>query len=119
MPRITVLFALALIATGVGYYFGSGMVSITALIPAFIGVAFLICAAIARRGDSARKHAMHVVAVLSLASLFFTYKGVTGLLDGSTSAPTFGRLITFVLCLLLLVLCVNSFVQVRRGRSAG
>lgn len=118
MPRVTMLFALALIVTGVGFYLGSGQASVTALIPAFIGVAFLICAVIAGRGPNARKHAMHVVAVLSLVSLAFTYKGVTGLLGGDTSAPTWGRLITFVLCLVLLVLCINSFVQARRARAS-
>ena len=119
MTRITMIIAAALIVTGVGFYFGSGMASVTALIPAFIGVIFAICAAIATRGEGARKHAMHVVALLSLLSLGFTFKGVLALIGGDTSAPAWGRSLTFVLCLTLLVLCINSFVQARRARAAG
>ena len=118
MPRITMLFALALIATGVGFYLGSGMASVTALIPAFIGAAMLICALIAMKGENARKHAMHVVAVLSLLGVGGTVGGVAALFGGSTSLPTLGRSVTFVLCLLLLVLCINSFVQARKARAS-
>lgn len=117
MPRITLLFALALIATGVGFYIGSGMASVTALIPAFIGIAMLICALIAMKGDNARKHAMHVVAVLSLLGVGGTVGGIVALVGGDTSMPALGRSVTFVLCLLLLVLCVNSFIQARRARA--
>ncbi|MDJ0973831.1 MAG: hypothetical protein QNJ98_05180 [Planctomycetota bacterium] len=117
MPRITMLFALALIATGVGFYFGSGMVSVTALIPAFIGAAMLICALIAMKGENARKHAMHVVAVLSLLGVGGTAGGVVKLIGGNTDTARLGQTVTFVLCLLLLVLCINSFVQARKARA--
>lgn len=118
MQRITMLFGLALIATGIGFYFGSNQESVTALIPSFIGIIFVVCALIARRGEGARKHAMHVVAVLSLLSAGMTAKGLFALIGGDTSMPAMGRSITFVLCLLLLVLCVNSFIQVRKARNA-
>lgn len=120
MQRITTLFGIALIATGVGFYVGSGADKHwTALIPAIIGALFILCAWIATKGEKARMHAMHVVALLCLASAGATFKGVTGILGGSTSGPTMGRLITFVLCVLLLVLCINSFIQARKARNAG
>jgi amino acid transporter len=37
MPKLTIFYALLLIALGVGGYFASGQASVTALIPAFIG----------------------------------------------------------------------------------
>ena len=48
-----------LVATGLIAYIASGAASLTALIPAVVGVLLLLAAALGRRSDSARMHAMH------------------------------------------------------------
>jgi len=38
MPRLTIVLGVVLIAIGVGFYIGTGSQSVTALIPAFLGL---------------------------------------------------------------------------------
>ncbi|MGE3809713.1 MAG: hypothetical protein AB7K24_34030, partial [Gemmataceae bacterium] len=66
MPPVSLGFGGFLILLGAGFYFGTGMSSPTALIPAGFGVGFAILGAIGMKGDTARKHAMHVAAALGL-----------------------------------------------------
>ena len=65
MPSTTRLFGLILIALGIGSYTMTGQTSLTAMIPAFFGAAFLVCAMAARR-EAARRHAMHAAVALGL-----------------------------------------------------
>ena len=65
MPQITIALGSLLILIGVGFYFGTGATSVTALIPAFLGIPMAVAGVLARR-ESLRKHAMHA-AVLARA----------------------------------------------------
>ena len=58
-----------LVVLGVASYSLTGRTSLTAMIPAFFGAAFLVCAMIARRGDAARRHAMHVAVAIGMVGL--------------------------------------------------
>lgn len=49
MEKSTRTFGIIMIVLGLAAYFGSGMVSVTALIPAFFGAAILACALLAGR----------------------------------------------------------------------
>lgn len=117
MRTVTFVFALVLIALGVGLYFGTGRESVTALIPAFIGVGFAICAALART-ERSRMHAMHAAAVLALLGAGGGVPGLISLFKGGDGAPTYGRAALTVLCIVFLVLAVRSFIQARRARQA-
>ncbi len=65
MARTTIGFGIAMIALGLIGYFGSNMVSVTALIPAIFGVLLVVFGAIAQK-EHLRKHAMHGAAVVGL-----------------------------------------------------
>ena len=123
MIRITTLAATVLVLLGVGLYFGTGMQSVTALIPAFAGVLLGLCAWIGRR-EGARRHAMHAAAVLALVGVIGSASGIPALfrlLGGEAIArpeAAWGRSGMAVVCLVYLVFSIRSFVQARRARLA-
>ena len=77
MPGTTRLFGMILIVLGVASYTLTGRTSLTAMIPAFFGAAFVICAMVARQ-ESARKHAMHAAVALGVQSFIAARKARTG-----------------------------------------
>ena len=66
MPKITIIYAVLLILIGFIGYLGSGMVSITALIPAFFGVVVLVIGLLGL-SEKRRKAAMHIASALGLS----------------------------------------------------
>lgn len=123
MPRITVVFGLILIVLGLGLWLGTGRTHTTALIPSFFGIAFVLCGLWAR-SDKWRKHAMHVAAVLALAGIGGTVRGLIGgikHLAGTTSdrpAAVLGQSVMCLLCVAFFVLCLRSFLAARAARKA-
>lgn len=123
MRRLTTIFGIIFVLLGVGLYFGSGRESVTALIPAFLGVLFLVCAAIATT-ERRRMHAMHVAVLLALVGLGGSAGGLVGALKalGGTApenaTATYGRAVMAVLCVVFIVAAVRSFIAARRARKA-
>ena len=121
MVRITALVAAVLVVLGLGLYLGTGRESVTALIPAFAGLALGICAWIGR-SEKARRHAMHVAAVLALLGFGGSVGGVFAVLrqlgGEAIDRPqaAWGRTGMAVVCLVYLVFAIRSFVQARRAR---
>ncbi len=121
MPSITITFGVLLIALGGGLYGTSEPErrSFTALIPALFGIVLIIAGAIARN-DKARKHAMHLAAAVGLIGC------LAGLIRGTMAyfAETVnhraagGQVAMGVLCGVFVVLCVKSFIDVRKARKA-
>jgi hypothetical protein len=62
MVRFTFVLGIALVVLGVGAYVLTSAVSVTALIPAFVGVPLLICGALAR--SAARRRPALIVALV-------------------------------------------------------
>jgi hypothetical protein len=126
---VSVVFGLLLIALGIWGYWGGHLglwepvglapperLSITALIPAFIGVALVGLGLLAFK-ESLLKHAMHGASMIGLLGLVAavgrmvtigTIKGV-----GGVSLMTM-----MLLCAIFVALCVNSFIQARRRRRS-
>lgn len=95
--------------------------SVTALIPAFFGAAIGLCGLIAFK-EGLRKHAMHLAAVLALlGALGAPYPIIKRLRTGQSidfSEPAvLSAALTTLICLVFLVLCINSFVQARKARA--
>lgn len=125
----TIITGILLIIVGTLGYTGStpnpetGKVSLTALFPAFFGVALGLCGVLALK-DSLRKHAMHLAAMVGLIGvvggfmpLIRQYKN-TGSFDPLKRSAVAGELM-ILLCAVFVALCVNSFIQARKARRAG
>ncbi len=124
MFKATVGFGIALIVLGLGGYLGTGRSSVTALIPAFFGLCLVIAGWVASRGGAkVRMHTMHVAAVLGLigvvAPAVQALPKLGKLFAGEAERPVaiITQLIMAVLCAVFLVLCVKSFIDVRRTQD--
>jgi hypothetical protein len=125
VASLTIVFGVLLILLGVGGYFGTGRASTTALIPAIPGILFILLGLMARNARL-RMHAMHAAAALALIGLLMMIpKGLIPLARwaGGTApampAAVISRCIMAALMLVFLILCVRSFINARRARTAG
>ncbi len=122
MPQLNMIVGLILVLLGVVGYFASGRASWTALIPAILGALFVLLGLLAGRANL-RRHAMHAAAVVALLGLAGTAKGVievAKLAAGQTlprPAASVAKSITALLCAVLLVAAISSFVKARRARA--
>jgi uncharacterized membrane protein len=122
MPQTTVVFGALLCLLGVGFYAGTGGASVTALIPAFLGLPIVAAGFVARR-EGLRRHAMHAAALLGTLGFLGTLAGAVklpALLAGgevARPAAVVAQAITALLCLAFVALCVRSFVRARRERK--
>lgn len=66
MAKLTVVFGLLLIGNGIWGYTASESASVTALIPAFVGSALLLCAIGSIVKPALNMHLMHIAALLGL-----------------------------------------------------
>ncbi len=123
MPQVTQVVGILLILLGVISYFLSGEASLTALIPAVFGVIFVALVQVAKK-ESARKHAMHFA--VGLAMIGFLGVAVRAfvpfaemLRGGTVDRPgaVIAQVIMAVLCLILLVCGIRSFVEARRKKT--
>ena len=124
----TLITAVLLIIVGVvGYANGepkpeTGTVSITALIPAFVGGVLAICGLIAFC-DKCRKHAMHFAAMVGLLGAIGGFMPIirqiskTGEFDPMKPSAISGELMILI-CLGFVGLCVRSFIAARKARQA-
>jgi hypothetical protein len=119
MPSTTRTLGLVLILLGLVSYFGTGRVSVTALIPAFFGAVFVILALVAR-SEAARKHAMHAAVALALIGLLGTLgRLVPAITAGQLARPAvLAQLVMSVLLAGYVALGVKSFREARRARLA-
>lgn len=124
MSKIAITIGLLLIAvTAVVIAANGGFKSFTVFIPSIIGILLSICGVIGFN-DSLRKHAMHAAATIALIGgggcLFMGLRQLGKL--GAPEPPTAVQLgsvwSTAILCLVFLVLCINSFIQARKARTA-
>jgi len=122
MAKISIVFGIILMILGLVSYFGISSESITALIPAFLGVPVLILGFISLK-EKYLKHSMHAAAVLMLLGFGGTVSGLIkffrmlgGEIFERPSAISI-QAIMAVICLIFLVLAINSFIDTRRGKS--
>jgi F0F1-type ATP synthase assembly protein I len=125
----TLVTAILLIVVGVVGYTQqepnpeTGKVSMTALIPAFIGGVLAVCGLLAFN-DKFRKHAMHFAAVVALFGAIGGFMPLirqynkTGTFDPLKPSAISGELMILI-CAVFVGLCVNSFIQARKARKAG
>ncbi|HEX8397528.1 MAG TPA: hypothetical protein VF644_08880 [Pyrinomonadaceae bacterium] len=123
MPAISIIIGVMLILIGVGGYGAStGHASPTALIPSAIGLIIAILGGVATK-ENLRKHAMHAVMLIALLGFLGTVMGIPkaiSLLQGAQierPAAAVAQTLTAILCLILVVFGIKSFVDARRNRT--
>lgn len=101
----------------------TGKVSPTALIPAFFGGLLVVLGLIAFN-PGARKHAMHLAAMVGLLGFLggfmplFRQLSKTGTIDVTKPAFLSG-VVMIVVCAIFVGLCIKSFIAARKARQAG
>ena len=121
MPKLTVFYALLLIALGVGGYFASGQASVTALIPAFIGAPILLCGLVAQAKPASRKLTMHIAAFLAIVALAGGARGLGGfftvLSGGEVERPqaAIAQGVLVILSAIYVILAIRSFAAARKA----
>lgn len=122
MVRLTVVVGGLLTVLGVVGYVATAAASLTALIPAAVGLLLLACAAIAARRPGARRHAIHAALVIALIGALGSLRNVARigeLFAGTASNPAavLVSTIMFVVLVAYIAAGVRSFVVARRVRS--
>jgi len=123
MAKVTLVFAVLLIALGLVGYLGTGSLHPTALIPTWIGLALGIGGFLAiSTNESRRKLFMHINVTIGLLGFL---GGAIEALRGYAHARAQGiepdqialasKLTLAVLMLIYVNLCVRSFIEARRS----
>ncbi len=117
MENVALLVGAILVAIGVGGYATAEVKSPTALIPAAIGVVFLIVGVLVTAKPATRKHSMHVAAMVALLGILAVGgRGVMSLSNMNLAKGiSFGG--TTLVLVVFLVLAIQSFIEVRRERE--
>lgn len=116
MAKISVIVGVLLIILGLYGYYGLESESITALIPSFIGLPLLVLGLFAFN-EKYKKHSMHIAAVIALLGFIGSVmRAVPALFkDEIANKEAFTiQLLMAVLCLIFIVMAVQSFIKARR-----
>ena len=125
MAKVTLTFAVLLIALGLVGYFGTGAQHATALIPTWFGTALGVCGLLAMSpSESRRKLFMHIAVTIGLVGFI---GGAVEAIRGYVHATNAGlqpdmialssKLTMTALLLIYVIHCVRSFIAVRRARK--
>jgi hypothetical protein len=124
MAKVTIIFAILLIALGLGSYFATGSQHPTALIPTWFGLALGLFGMLAMSPDAGRRKLyMHInVTIAALGAIGTGVEILRSMLHAHAMGTVADPIATdckMALALLLLVytlLCVRSFVAARKAR---
>ncbi|GAB5408180.1 MAG: hypothetical protein BalsKO_05450 [Balneolaceae bacterium] len=120
MKNLTLSLGILLTLLGVASYFGTGQESITALIPTFFGMVFIILALFAG-SESLKKHMMHGAAGLALLGAFGSARGIPGLIaiiGGEVverPLAIYAQVAMFFMCVVYIVKAIQSFKAARKN----
>lgn len=122
MAKLSLAYGVILILMGLVSYFGISSESITALIPAFVGIPMLILGWLGLN-EKYLKHAMHGAAILMLIGFFGTISGfikffkMLGGVEPERPAAVTVQAIMSLMCFIFLVFAVRSFINARKNRK--
>lgn len=119
MAKISVWTGFVLVVVGVVGYIGSGAESLTALLPAVIGVVLAVAGFLAA-DERRRMMAMHIAALVALLGIIGSVpRLISSLGDDDPSGWAVASLsVTTVVLVVFLALAVRSFIAARRARTA-
>ena len=117
MPLVAILEGAILIAMGVYFYLSpQEESSVTALIPAFIGLGLLIPGYLAYNPEM-KMHAMHATAVFALIGTLGGAMGIPDAIAGDGSRATIARIVLLLLCGGYMFFSIMSFRAARIKRE--
>ena len=122
MPRLTLVIGGTLTLLGILAYVLTAAASVTALIPAVVGVLLIACGLVAERRPAARPHTMHAALAIALLGALGSLMQVAklGEMFAGTAERPAAVIFSTVMFLLLVfnrVMGVRSFRAARRARS--
>lgn len=123
MRNLTLVTAILCILVGIyGYTQGTpnartGLVSKTALIPAWIGLAFLIAWLTSALKPALHKHAMHVAVLAALIGMLGACMPIKVRGLDFSQASVQGSVVLFLACGVFFVAAIRSFIAARRNRG--
>jgi len=112
---LSMIVGVLLIGIGIGAYVYTDQKSITALIPAFLGVILIILGVLARN-DRMRKHSMHAAMLFALLGVIVSLWRLTKSNPNYPAIPYF-HIAVVVCCALFIALGIKSFIDARRRRQ--
>jgi hypothetical protein len=120
MPSTAIACGVLLILIGItGYVYGltTGGGSLTALIPAVVGLILTILGYLAKSKENLRMHLMHAAVIVGLLGFLASLGNFirTGF-KFEASAPVISNTAMALVCLIFVILCVKSFIDARRSR---
>jgi hypothetical protein len=123
MAKLSMGFGAILILLGVWGYLATGSIYPTALIPTWFGLALAVCGVLARAADTKRRMLwMHTAAGLGLLGFLggsiraiVVLVSAHGALTVTEAVAVWDQMMMALLCLAFLLLCVRSFIAVRRA----
>ena len=117
MPLVAILEGAILIIMGVYFYlFPEDEQSVTALIPAFIGLGLLIPGYLAYN-PAMKMHAMHATAVFALIGTLGGAMGIPEAIAGDWGRTTIARIVLLLLCGEYMFFSIMSFRAARIKRE--
>lgn len=122
MPKTSIICGVLLLLIGVaGYVIGvnSGNASVTALIPAFIGLVLVLLGMLAGMKENLRKHLMHAAIVVALLGFIATATRLIPRISELSATPAvLSQVSTALICLVFVILAIRSFAAARRQSSS-
>jgi len=123
LAKVTLIFAVLLVALGLIVYVGTGSQHLTALIPTWFGVALALFGLLAMSpSESRRKLFMHIAVTIGLLGFVGgAVEAIRGYMHATSAgiAPNgialASKLTMTGLLLLYVILCVRSFIAARRS----
>jgi len=123
MANVTIRFSVLLMAVGLIFFFLTGHTHPTALIPFFFGVVLLVLGVLAKsENEKHRKLVMHIAVTIALVGFIFPAVRVVmawvkmhGIILNMVVRE---ELLMAIICLMLVLLGVRSFIAVRKARVA-
>jgi len=107
MTKQTSICGALLVALGVIVTIVSDSGSVTSLIPAFVGIIFLVLGMSAAAKPTMSHHLMHIMAVIALLAVVGSLGSLIG--RGSTGWALFSQLATVIIAGFLLVNAIQAF----------
>lgn len=120
MPKKARDIGLFLILLGIVSYIGTGMISITALIPSFFGLILGGLGVLAMMNERMRKHAMHGALLIALVGILGSIDGFITLfkaMGNFTDLPlsAVAKALMSLACLYFMIMGIKSFRDARRS----